>query len=153
MDPFDRTFLPAAAQAGLPMASIGRQVPVFRRCVGLGETVLLLTRCSRLDRPLSCDYLLLLTRQRLVITAETRVLHRVRLHLDAAISELINVKWEPDTRLTSIELSATAGNGIRERFFIKARQPATIWHVDAALGYVFRPSRTGARRLSPVGAY
>lgn len=135
------------------MASISRQIPLFRRCVGLSQTVLLLTRCSRLDRPLSSDYLLLLTRERLVIAAETRFLHRVRLHLDAAVSELTNVKWEPDTRLASIELCATAVDGIRERFLIRVRQPGAIWHVDAALGYVFRPSRTGARRLSPVGAY
>jgi len=50
MDPFDRTFLPAAAEAGLPLASISRQIPIFRRCVGIGQTVLIVTKCSRLDR-------------------------------------------------------------------------------------------------------
>lgn len=163
MDPFDRTFLPAAAEAGLPMASITRQIPIFRRCIGLGQTVLLLTRCSRLDRPFSGDHLMLLTRERLVITAESRLLHHTRVHLDADVNELSNVHWEADGRLTSIEFSATAADGVRERFGIKTHKPGTVWQLDAALGYVFRPG--GTRRFSsvttpapaswmnPVGAY
>ena len=151
MEPFDRTFLPAAAEAGLPMASITRQVPIFRRCVGLGHAVLLVTRCSRLDRPLSADHLMLLTCERMVITSESRLLHHARLHLDAAVAELDNVSWMPDARLTAVEFAATAIDGIRERFLIKARRPGTMRHLDAVLGYVFRPGG-GTRRLNPVGA-
>jgi hypothetical protein len=163
MDPFDRTFLPAAAEAGLPMASITRQIPIFRRCVGLGQTVLLVTRCTRLDRLFSADHLMLLTRERLVITSESRLLRRVRLHLDVDVNELRNVAWEADGRLASIELSATAASAGRQRFRIKARRPGNVWHLDAVLGYVFRPS--GTRRfqsvssvaptpwMNPVGAY
>jgi hypothetical protein len=150
MDPFDRTFLPAAAEAGLPMASISRQIPIFRRCIGLGQTVLLVTKCSRLDQPFSVDHLMLLTRERIVIASESRFLHRARLHLDADVSELGNVRWEADGRLTSIEFSATAADGVRERFLIKTRRPGTVWHLDAALGYVFRP--TGTRRFNSVAA-
>jgi len=130
------------------MPSISRQIPLFRRCVGLDQTVLLLTRCNRLDRPLSGDYLMLLTRERLVVTTESKLLRRPRLHLDAAISDLSNVVWTPDTRLTTIEFSATAPDGLRERYLIKVRNPAAIWHFEAALGYVFRPAGPGMRKLN-----
>lgn len=130
------------------MASISRQIPLFRRCVGLGQTVLLVTRCSRLDRPLSGDHLMLLTRDRLVVTTETRMLHRPRLHLDAAINELRNVVWTADARLTSVELTVTAPDGVRERFLIKVRKPGSVWHLEAAFGYVFRPAGAGMRKLS-----
>src|SRR4051794_9194158 len=121
MDPFDRTFLPAAAEAGLPLASISRQIPIFRRCVGIGQTVLIVTKCSRLDRPFSADHLMLLTRDRMVIPSESRMLHRARLHLDAAVTELSKVVWEADARLTAIEFNASAPDGVRERFLIKTR--------------------------------
>jgi hypothetical protein len=150
MDPFDRTFLPAAAEAGLQLASISRQIPLFRRCVGIGQTVLLVAKCSRLDGPFSPDHLMLLTRERLVVTAESRVLRRARLHLDTAVAELTNVRWEADVRLTSVEFTATAGDGVRERFLIKTRQPGTVWQLDATFGYVFRPS--GQRRFNSVAA-
>lgn len=137
MDPFDRTFLPAAAEAGLPMASIIRQIPLFRRYAGLNQTVLLFNRCGRPDRPLSADYLLLLTRERLVITVETRMLRHARLRLDAAVTELVNVTWRPDPRLTSIELNVTAIDGVRERFLIRVHKPGTLRHLDATLESVF----------------
>lgn len=152
MDPFDRTFLPAANEAGLPMASISRQIPLFRRCVGLGQTVLLVTRCGRLDRPLSGDHLLVLTRERLVITTETRMLRRPRIHLDAAVADLRNVVWEPDPRLTSVELTLTRPDGLRERFLIRVRKPGSVWHLEAAFGYVFRPAGAGLRKLNVTAA-
>jgi hypothetical protein len=150
MDPFDRTFLSAANVAGLSMASISRQIPLFRRCVGPGQTVLLLTHASRLDRPLSGEHLLVLTRERLVVTGEGRLFHRPHLHLDAAVADLRNVVWIADTRLTSIELSATAPDGFRGRFLIKVRSPGALWHLEAALGYVFRPTGGGLRKLNPA---
>jgi hypothetical protein len=108
----------------------------------------MVTRCHRLDRPLSGDHLMLLTRDRLVVTTETRLLHRPRLHLDAAVSELRNVVWEPDVRLTSVELTLTAPDGLRERFLIRVRKPGSVWHLEAAFGYVFRPAGVGMRKLS-----
>jgi hypothetical protein len=91
---------------------------------------------------------MLLTRERLVVTTETRMLHRPRLHLDAAITDLRNVVWEPDARLTSVELTVTAPDGLRERFLIKVRKPGSVWHLEAAFGYVFRPAGAGMRKLS-----
>jgi hypothetical protein len=91
---------------------------------------------------------MLLTRERLVVTTETRMLHRPRLHLDAAVSELRNVVWSADARLTSVELTVTAPDGLRERFLIKVRKPGSVWHLEAAFGYVFRPAGIGMRTLN-----
>ncbi len=136
MDLFARTFLPAATDAGLDMPTINRHLPVFRRCLG-GDSILLVSRCSRPDRPLSGEHLLVLTRNRLVVTHETRLVHKLRLHLDAPLHELADVRWTPDPLLTSVELSATAIDGIRERFTLKVRHPGLIWHLDETFGYVF----------------
>jgi hypothetical protein len=132
------------------MASISRQIPLFRRHVGREQTVLIVIRCSRLDRPLCGDHLMVLTRERLVVTIESRLLHRPRIHLDAAISDLRNVVWTADPRLESIELAATAPDSVREHFLINVRNPGEVWHLEAALGYVFRPARLGMRKLSPT---
>ncbi len=148
MDPFDRTFLLAAHEAGLPMASISRQIPVFRRCAGPSQSVLLLTRCGHLDRPLNGEHTMMLTKQRLIVLAESRLLHRPRVQVDAAVSQLRNVVWSADSLLTSIELSATTPDGVRERFLIRVRKPGMIWHLEAALGYVFRPGAIGPRKLN-----
>jgi hypothetical protein len=75
-------------------------------------------------------------------------LHRARLHLNAAVAALMNVRWQPDAGLTAVEFAATALDGVRERFLIEAPDAAGVSHVDAVLGYVFRPA--GSRRLNPV---
>ena len=137
MDAFARTFLPAAADAGLDMPTISRHLPVFRRCLG-ADPVLLVTRCTRADRPLAGEYLLVLTRNRLVVTHESRLVHKLRLHLDAPIHELAHVRWAPDLLQTSVQLAATAIDGIRERFTIKVRHPDAVWHLDETFGYVFQ---------------
>src|SRR5437016_13980043 len=118
MDLFARTFLPAAADAGLDMPAISRHIPVFHRCLG-GDSVLLVARCTRADRPFAGEHVLALSRHRLVVTHESRVVHRLRLHLDAPIHELADVAWAPDAGLTSVELAATAIHGIRARFTIR----------------------------------
>ena len=145
MDLFARTFLPAATDAGLDMPTISRHLPTFRRCLG-GDPILLVSRGTRSDRPLSGDHVLALSRSRLVVTHETRLVHKLRVHLDAPIHELADVRWAPDPMLTSIELSATAIDGIRERFTLKVRHPARIWELDETLSYVF----TGATASLPV---
>jgi hypothetical protein len=136
MDLFARTFLPAAADAKLDLPTIKRHLPVFRRCLGSGS-VLLVTRCTRPDRPLAGDHILALSRHRLVVTHESRVVHRMRLHLDAPIHELAEVVWAPDPAANSIELAATAIDGIRERFTVKARHPQVVWYLNDTFGYVF----------------
>jgi hypothetical protein len=143
MDLFARTFLPAATDAGLDMPTISRHLPVFRRCLG-ADTVLLVSRCTRTDRPLAGEHILVLSRHRLVVTHESRLVHKLRLHLDAPIHELSEVRWTPDALLTSVELAATAIDGIRERFTVKVRHPELVWHLDATFGSVFQPSFASA---------
>jgi hypothetical protein len=147
-DVFDRTFQIASTEAGLPVEALTRHLPIFRRTVGAGQTVLLVARCGRLDQPNSADHLIVITRDRVVITSESRSLHRARLHLNAAVAALMNVRWQPDAGLTAVEFAATALDGVRERFLIEAPDAAGVSHVDAVLGYVFRPA--GSRRLNPV---
>ena len=139
MDLFARTFLPAATDAGLDMPTISRHLPVFRRCLG-ADTVLLVSRCTRPDRPLSGEHVLVLSRHRLVVTHESRLVHKLRLHLDAPIHELADVRWTPDALLTSVELAATAIDGIRERFTLKVRHPGLVWHLDEVFGHIFEPA-------------
>jgi hypothetical protein len=141
MDVFSRTFLPATAEAGIPMPTVSRHAPIFRRCVDPDDRAILVTRCLRPDRPLYGEHLLLLTRTRLVVTAETRMLRRIRLHLNASLPSLSHVTWSPDPRLAAVELAATASDGIRERFWIKLGDPQRVWHVDALLAHTFRPRR------------
>ncbi|NLU78144.1 hypothetical protein HCA58_07040 [Micromonospora sp. HNM0581] len=138
MDVFSRTFLPAAAEAGVAVQTASRHMPVFRRCVGSGDATVLVARCSRPDRPVHGEYLLLLTHRRLVVTRQTRVLHRLRLHLNTELRELSHVTWSPDPRLQCVELAATAIDGIRERFLIRTQRPKQVWHLDALLNHAFR---------------
>ncbi|WP_229399239.1 hypothetical protein [Micromonospora okii] len=137
MDVFSRTFLPAVAETGLAAQTVSRHMPVFRRCVGAGEAIVLVTRCGRPERPVG-EYLLLLTHRRLVVTRQTRVLHRLRLHLNAELRELSDVTWSTDARLSVIELAATAIDGVRERFLIRTQHPRQVWQLDALLHHAFR---------------
>jgi hypothetical protein len=138
MDVFSRTFLPAAAEAGVPIPTVSRHIPILRRCVEPDDATVLVTRCLRPDAPLAGEFLLLLTYRRLVVTQETRVLHRLRLHLNANLRHLSNVTWSPDLRGTAVDVAATAVDGVRERFRMRFADPQHVWHVDALLTHVFR---------------
>jgi hypothetical protein len=135
MDLFARTFLPAATDAGLDMPAIVRHLPLFRRCLG-ADAVLMVARCTRPDRPMG-EYVLALTRHRLVAVHESRVVHRVRLHLDAPLHELSEVTWGVDPTGTTLELAATAIDGIRERFAIRLRRRDQRHQLDVRLAEVF----------------
>jgi hypothetical protein len=139
MDLFSRTFLPAAAEAGVAGPTVSRHLPVFRRCVQPDDATVLVTRCVRSDRPTQGEYLLLLTYRRLVVTQETRLLHRLHLHLNTELRHLGNVTWSPDPRMCAVELAATAVDGVRERFSMKVGHPKQVWHLDALLTHLFRP--------------
>ena len=139
MDVFSRTFLPAAAEAGVAIPIVSRHLPVFRRCVAPDDPTALVARCLRADRAIQGEYLLLLTYRRLVVTCESRVLHRLRLHLNSELGHLGNVTWNPDPRISAVELAATAVDGVRERFWIRVGHPKQVWHLDALLSHVFRP--------------
>ena len=141
MDVFSRTFLPAAAEAGVALATVSRHMPIFRRCVEPDDATVLVTRCVNPDRPLAGEYLLLLTYRRLVVTQETRVLHRLRLHLNANLRHLSDVTWNPDLRTSAVEVAATAVDGVRERFRMRVGEPDRVWHFDALLQRVFRERR------------
>ncbi|MEJ3742452.1 hypothetical protein WEI85_04040 [Actinomycetes bacterium KLBMP 9797] len=144
MDVFSRTFLPAAAEAGVAIPTVSRHMPVFRRCVEADDATVLVGRSLRPDRPMQGEYLLLLTYRRLVVTQETRVLHRLRLHLNTELRHLSNVTWNPDPRLSAVELAATAVDGVRERFWIKTGHPKQVWHLDDLLSHAFRPRLVAA---------
>lgn len=146
MDVFSRTFLPAAAEAGVAIPTVSRHMPVFRRCVEADDATVLVSRCLRPDRPMHGEFLLLLTYRRLVVTQETRMLHRLRLHLNTELRHLSNVTWNPDPRLSAVEFAATAVDGVRERFWIKTGHPKQVWHLDALLSHAFRP-RSMAQRV------
>jgi hypothetical protein len=138
MDMFARTFLPAAADAGLSMPAISRHIVIFRRCVGTANPVLAVARCVRADRPLAGPHVLVLTPHRLVVTHESRVVHRIRLHLDAALADLSAISWTADPRRDALEFVATALDGARERFWIPARHPRSVAVLEATLGYLVR---------------
>ncbi|HZN76583.1 MAG TPA: hypothetical protein VFC00_33570 [Micromonosporaceae bacterium] len=139
MDVFSRTFLPATAEAALPIPTVSRHMPAIRRCVEPDDATVFINRCLRPERPLNGEHLLLLTQRRLVVTTETRFLHRIRLYLNADVRDLTNVDWTPDLRMSAVELAVTAHDGIRERFWIKLGMPSRVWHLDALLSHVFRP--------------
>ncbi len=141
MDVFSRTFLPAAAEAGVALPTVSRHLPIFRRCVEPDDTTVLVTRCADPDRPFGGDYLLLLTQRRLVVTQETRMLRRLRLHLNANLRHLSDVSWSPDPHRSAVEVGATAVDGVRERFRFRVAEPDRVWHFDALFQQVFRERR------------
>ena len=146
MDVFSRTFLPAAAEAGVPIATVSRHLPIVRRCVEPDDSTVLVTRCLRPDQPMAGEFLMVLTYRRLVVTRETRVLHRLRLHLNANLRHLSDVTWNPDLRLSVVEMAATAVDGVRERFRMRLGEPEQVWRFDELLNHVFRDRR----RLAPL---
>ena len=148
MDVFSRTLLPAAAEAGVPIATVSRHLPVVRRCVEADDPAVLVTRCLRPDQPMAGEFLMVLTYRRLVITQETRVLRRLRLHLNANLRHLSDVSWNPDHRQSVVEMAATAVDGVRERFRMRLGEPERVWHFDELLNHVFRDRR----RLLPLAA-
>jgi hypothetical protein len=148
MDVFSRTFLPAAAEAGVPIPIVSRHMPIFRRCVEPDDTAVLVTRCVSPDRPMSGDFMLLLTYRRLVVTQETRVLHRLRLHLNANLRHLSDVTWNPDLRRSAVEVAATAVDGVRERFTMRFGDAEQVWHFDQLLKHVFHERRRSSVSLA-----
>ncbi|GIJ47286.1 hypothetical protein Val02_41720 [Virgisporangium aliadipatigenens] len=139
MEPLDfpHRLLTAATDAGAaaPDASMFRRhLPILRRCVPDADEPLLL---ARVDRPGDRgSYVLLLTAERLVVTAESRVLRRLRLHLNSACRDLIDVLWTPEPAMGGVAFSATtAFDGVREHFWVRSDDADTTANV---LSGVFR---------------
>jgi hypothetical protein len=141
MDVFSRTFLPAAAEAGVAIPTVSRHMPIFRRCVEPDDATVLVSRCFRPDAPMAGEFMLLLTYRRLVVTQETKVFHRLRLHLNANLRHLSNVTWSSDLAHSAMEVAATAVDGVRERFRLRLGEPEAVWHFDSLLQHVFRTPR------------
>ncbi|BCY15528.1 hypothetical protein L3i22_106160 [Actinoplanes sp. L3-i22] len=135
MDVISRTFLPAATEAGTVISH--RHLPIVERCVEAGDDTVLVTRCTRPEAPLAGEYLLLLTRRRLVVIQRTPVLHRLRLHLNVKLRHLSNVTWRPDLSRPALEMAATAVDGVRERFRMKFANTDAVWHFESKLREVF----------------
>ena len=122
-----------ATVTGADAATVARMLPILRSCVPSDDAPALL---ARVTRPGDRDtYLLLLTEHRLVVAAETRILRRQRLHLNADPHHLVDVLWTPEPTLGGIALSATAVDGVREHFWIRTADVAAS--ADALAG-VFR---------------
>ncbi|MFY1689053.1 hypothetical protein [Plantactinospora sp. WMMB782] len=151
MDVFSRTFLPAAAETGVASPTVSRHLPFLRNCVQAGDVTVLVTRCTRPDQP-GNGCLLLLTTRRLVVTEQTRLLHRLRLHLNTDLRHLNHVSWNPDPRASMVELAATAVDGVRERFLIRADRPSQLWQLDALFSQVFRPKLAVRSRVAECAA-
>ncbi|MFG1606986.1 hypothetical protein [Actinoplanes sp. NPDC049265] len=140
MDVFSRTFLPTATEAGIPLATVTRHLPVIGRCVDPDDPAVLVARVRPASQ-LGGEFLMLLTYRRLVVTRETRVLHRLQLHLNAHLRHLSHVTWAIDPRDSTIEMCATAVDGVRERFQMRVTDPAHGSRLDAVLKQVFTERR------------
>jgi hypothetical protein len=138
MEPLDfpHRLLTAASDAGAaaPDASMFRRhLPILRRCVTDADEPLLL---ARVDRPGDrANYVLLLTADRLVVTAESRILRRLSMHLNSACRDLIDVLWTAEPSMGGVALSATAFDGVREHFWVRSDDAETTANV---LSGVFR---------------
>jgi hypothetical protein len=137
MDVFTRTFSLAAAEAGVAVPAVSRHLSVFRSCIEPDDAAVLVTRCVRSDVPAAGEFLLLLTYRRLMVTKQSRILHRMRVHLNTNLRHLSSVTWSPDLSDSAVEIAATAVDGVRERFTMHVGEPDRMWHFDALLKHVF----------------
>ena len=150
MDVFSSTFH-RAADAGSALPAANRHLPIFRSCVDQDDAAVIAARCSRPGTSMGGDYFLLLTERRLVVTRESRFLHRRRLHLNACLRHLSNVSWRLDLAKPGIEIAATAVDGVRERFRLRLPDAEAVWAAEELLRQVFHgPRRETAAAAAPV---
>ena len=152
LDVFSRTFLPLATQAGIPVPVVNRHLPLFRRYVDPDEPTMLVSRCARAESPMGRRYIVLLTRQHLVVTTESLILRRARVYLEADVRTLEGVTWSTDLDAAAVDF-AVSTRVKRERFSIRALYPRQMWRLEAALGQVFRPAGKRSRSATPIGAF
>jgi hypothetical protein len=135
LDTVSRTFLPATALAKLPGGTIARHVQVLRRCAGNRDAVAVVAQCTTRH---SRRNVLMLTRNRLVVTSESAVLRRVSLHLSADLHQLADVMWTPEPDRGGLQLGLTAIDGVRENLWIRPGSKAEMWRLNEALKQAFR---------------
>ena len=85
--------------------------------------------------------LLLLTRHRLVVTRRTRILNRLRLHLNANLRHLSNLSWSADARQQALTVNLTAVDGVRENFVLQLADADEVWRAEALFRGVVHPRR------------
>lgn len=147
MDRFSKTLLAAAAESGLATITLSRHMPSLRRSISNDDEVVVLAHCVRPDGQVSGDHLMLLTRNRLVVSKQSKVLSRVRVEIEAAMTELEDVRWAADPQLPGVELAFNAG-GDRHRFRIDATHGKHMWRLDALLAKQFRRPSAAAASLA-----
>ncbi len=98
MDVFSRTFT-------------GNHMTVLSRCVEPTDEPVLVGRWAH--------GFLLLTRRRLVVTRYSKLLHRMRLHLNANVRHLSNVNLTVEDGGRMLVINLTAVDGVRERFGLR----------------------------------
>jgi hypothetical protein len=98
MDVFSRTFT-------------GNHMTILSRCVEPTDEPVLVGRWA-------CGFLLL-TRRRLVVTRQSKLLHRMRLHLNADVRHLSNVNLTVEDSGRTLVVNLTAVDGVRERFGLR----------------------------------
>jgi hypothetical protein len=92
---------------------------------------MLIARCSLTGA--GGSHMLMLTRQRLVVTAKSWLTRRIRLHLNLELRDLCDVTWTPEPRDGGIRLAMTAVDGVRERFLIETPDVAGVDHLLSRL--------------------
>jgi hypothetical protein len=143
-DQFANTIAPAAAESGVEIPSVSRHIPIFRRCVGQRDTPVLVARCRGTNAGTRHHQVMMLTRRRLVVTAESGLLRRLRLHLNSELRHLADVTWTPEPALGGIRLAATAVDGVREHFWVEAGTSDRVGRLDAVLRQLFTPAGRNA---------
>lgn len=149
--------LAEAADVCVPFSTLNRHLPILRPCLGPRDQALVVAACARSAHPTTggdAGHLLLLTRYRLVVTSERRLLRRLRLHLNADLSQLAEVAWTAEPTHGGVQLAATAVDGVREHFWIKLGDADRVWRLDALLRMAFLTPGpiSGPGRLAPVVA-
>jgi len=126
----------------MDLPELGRHMSIISRCLGKRDTPVLVARCQPAEgqphrarrRP---AHVLMLTHRRLVITEESRLLRRLRLHLNCDLRDLVDVTWTPEPAQGGVRLAATAVDGVRENLWLDAGDAAGVQHLDGALRSVF----------------
>ncbi|MGH3659245.1 MAG: hypothetical protein ACRDUA_21565 [Micromonosporaceae bacterium] len=136
MDDFSRTLLPAAAESGLPVTTVSRHLPILRRHLADAGPVLVAARAVLGDRPWQGEVVVATTEKQLLVTRESRFLHRVGPHVAGAVPALVNVTWSADPRSAVMELAFTVKDH-RHRFLIQAPDRHQVWRMDAMFGQIF----------------
>jgi hypothetical protein len=145
-DSFSRSFQPAAAAAQIPTITANRHAAVLRRCAGTRDRVTVVAPCYSSDQPLGRgrpSNLLMVTSRRLVVTGQSPLLRRLKLHLNAELDQLTDVTWTVEPAQNAIELALTAMDGVREHFWIRLADGEQLRRLNETLTLVFRRTSLG----------